>query len=37
MKVGSKGYYGLLALADPVQNQRGHQPVQVKETARHQI
>ncbi len=36
MKVGSKGYYGLLALADLVQNQRGHQPVQVKEIARRQ-
>ena len=36
MKVGSKGYYGLLALADLVQNQKGHQPVQVKEIARRQ-
>lgn len=36
MKVGSKGYYGLLAMADLVQNDRGHQPVQVKEIARRQ-
>jgi Rrf2 family protein len=36
MKVGSKGYYGLLALADLVQNQRTRQPVQVKEIARRQ-
>ena len=36
MKVGSKGYYGLLALADLVQNYRGRQPVQVKEIARRQ-
>ena len=36
MKVGSKGYYGLLALADLVQNHKGHQPVQVKEIARRQ-
>ena len=33
MKVGSKGYYGLLAMADLVQNDRGQQPVQVKEIA----
>jgi len=26
MKVGSKGYYGLLAMADLVQNYKGHQP-----------
>ena len=36
MKVGSKGYYGLLAMADLVQNDRGHQPIQVKEIARRQ-
>jgi len=36
MKVGSKGYYGLLAMADLVQNYRGNQPVQVKEIARRQ-
>jgi Rrf2 family protein len=36
MKVGSKGYYGVLALADLVQNYRGRQPVQVKEIARRQ-
>ena len=36
MKVGSKGYYGLLALADLVQNYKGQQPVQVKEIARRQ-
>jgi len=36
MKVGSKGYYGLLAMADLVQNYRGQQPVQVKEIARRQ-
>ncbi len=36
MKVGSKGYYGLLAMADLVQSYRGHQPVQVKEIARRQ-
>ena len=36
MKVGSKGYYGLLAMADLVQNYKGHQPIQVKEIARRQ-
>ena len=36
MKVGSKGYYGLLAMADLVQNYKGHQPIQVKEKARRQ-
>ncbi len=36
MKVGSKGYYGLLAMADLVQSYTGHQPVQVKEIARRQ-
>jgi Rrf2 family protein len=36
MKVGSKGYYGLLALADLVQNYKGRQPVQVKDIARRQ-
>lgn len=37
MKVGSKGYYGLLALADLVQNLKDDQPVQVKEIARRQL
>lgn len=36
MKVGSKGYYGLLAMADLVQNDKREQPVQVKEIARRQ-
>lgn len=36
MKVGSKGYYGLLALVDLVQNLKEQQPVQVKEIARRQ-
>ena len=36
MKVGSKGYYGLLALTDLVQHTRGRQLVQVKEIARRQ-
>ncbi|TMA09570.1 MAG: Rrf2 family transcriptional regulator [Deltaproteobacteria bacterium] len=36
MKVGSKGYYGLLAMADLVENYKGNQPVQVKEIARRQ-
>lgn len=36
MKVGSKGYYGLLAMADLAQNDKGHHPVQVKEIARRQ-
>lgn len=36
MKVGSKGYYGLLALSELVQNYKGSQPVQVKEIARRQ-
>ena len=36
MKVGSKGYYGLLALSDLVQNYRGRRPVQVKDIARRQ-
>lgn len=36
MKVGSKGYYALLALADLVQSYKGRQPVQVKEIARRQ-
>lgn len=36
MKVGSKGYYGLLALADLVQNHGNGHPVQVKEIARRQ-
>jgi len=36
MKVGSKGFYGLLAMADLAQNDKGRQPVQVKEIARRQ-
>ncbi|MFQ5683432.1 MAG: RrF2 family transcriptional regulator [Candidatus Binatia bacterium] len=37
MKVGSKGYYGLLAMADLVQSFREvRRPVQVKEIARRQ-
>jgi Rrf2 family protein len=36
MKVGSKGYYGLLALADLAQNSRGRNLAQVKEIARRQ-
>ncbi|HEX9442954.1 MAG TPA: Rrf2 family transcriptional regulator [Candidatus Binatia bacterium] len=36
MKVGSKGYYGLLALTDLAQNSKGRQLVQVKEIARRQ-
>ncbi len=36
MKVGSKGYYGLLAMADLVHNYRRRQPLQVKEIARRQ-
>ena len=36
MKVGSKGYYGLLALADLVQSYKGRRPVQVKDIARRQ-
>ena len=36
MKVGSKGYYGLLAMADLVENYKGNQPVQVKEIAQRQ-
>jgi len=36
MKVGSKGYYGLLAMAELVQNHKSGQPVQVKEIARRQ-
>lgn len=36
MKIGSKGYYGLLAMADLVQSYKGRQPVQVKEIARRQ-
>jgi len=36
MKVGSKGYYGLLALADLAQNSKGRQLAQVKEIARRQ-
>ena len=36
MKVGSKGYYGLLAMADLVQNYKKRQPLQVKDIARRQ-
>ena len=36
MKVGSKGYYGLLALTDLAQNSKGRQLAQVKEIARRQ-
>ncbi|MCZ6625156.1 MAG: Rrf2 family transcriptional regulator [Deltaproteobacteria bacterium] len=36
MKVGSKGYYGLLAMADLVQSYPRDRPVQVKEIARRQ-
>lgn len=36
MKVGSKGYYGILALADLVQNYKARQAVQVKDIARRQ-
>lgn len=36
MKVGSKGYYGLLALADLAQYSKGRQLAQVKEIARRQ-
>jgi Rrf2 family protein len=36
MKVGSKGYYGLLALTDLAQNCKGRQLAQVKEIARRQ-
>lgn len=36
MKVGSKGYYALLALVDLAQNSKGRQLVQVKEIAKRQ-
>lgn len=36
MKVGSKGYYGLLALAELVQSYRARRPVQVKQIAQRQ-
>ena len=36
MKVGSKGYYGLLALTDLAQNSRARHLVQVKEIAKRQ-
>lgn len=36
MKVGSKGFYGILALADLAQNHRGGEPIQVKDIARRQ-
>ena len=34
MKVNSKGFYGLLAMADIVENSKTGQPVQVKDIAR---
>ena len=36
MKVGSKGFYGILAMADLAQNHKGGQPTQVKDIARRQ-
>lgn len=36
MKVGSKGFYGILAMADLAQNHRGGEPIQVKDIARRQ-
>ncbi|HEY6197430.1 MAG TPA: Rrf2 family transcriptional regulator [Candidatus Binatia bacterium] len=36
VKVGSKGYYGLLALVDLAQNSKGRQLAQVKEIAKRQ-
>lgn len=36
MRIGSKGYYGLLALSELVQSYRTGAPVQVKEIARRQ-
>ncbi|MGH7773056.1 MAG: RrF2 family transcriptional regulator [Candidatus Binatia bacterium] len=36
MKVGSKGYYGLLALTELVQSYRARRPVQVKDIAQRQ-
>ena len=36
MKVGSKGYYGLLALVDLAQNTKGRQLAQVKEISKRQ-
>ena len=36
MKVGSKGFYALLALTDLAQNHKGRQPIQVKDIARRQ-
>jgi Rrf2 family protein len=36
MKVGSKGYYGLLALVDLAQNTTGRELAQVKEIAKRQ-
>jgi len=36
MKVGSKGFYGILALADLAQNYKGGEPIQVKDIARRQ-
>lgn len=36
MKVSSKGFYGILAMADLAQNSKSGQPVQVKDIARRQ-
>jgi Rrf2 family protein len=36
MKVGSKGYYGLLALTELAQSYRSRRPVQVKDIAQRQ-
>lgn len=36
MKVGSKGFYGILAMADLAQNYKGGEPIQVKDIARRQ-
>ncbi|MGH7828629.1 MAG: RrF2 family transcriptional regulator [Candidatus Binatia bacterium] len=36
MKVGSKGFYGILAMADLAQNYKGGDPIQVKDIARRQ-
>jgi len=36
MKVGSKGFYGLLALADLAERHKQREPVQVREIARRQ-
>ena len=36
MKIGSKGFYGILALAELVRTQRGGKPIQVREIAQRQ-